>query len=97
MAAHRKTYDARLMTVLVQIGAGVSGAIALAALVVALWPNADTSILPSEGESVMQELQVEIATPYVPTTGLSDGVLSIEGQKPMPDLEIPGVTTPRPY
>ena len=41
MAAYRKTYDSWLMTVLVQIGAGVSGVVAVATLVVALWPSID--------------------------------------------------------
>ncbi|HKP53842.1 MAG TPA: hypothetical protein VJ183_14470 [Chloroflexia bacterium] len=74
MSKLNKNYEARIMTLLVRVAGGISGAMAVVALVMALLPKASGPVLPALGQSGAQEAQVQIATPYVP------GVKTLEGQ-----------------
>lgn len=97
MAAYSKASDSRLMTVLVQVSGGISGAIAIAAVAIAMWPKVDTPVLPSIEPTITQEMQVAVATPFAPANSLPDDFLVIEDQKPPPEYEIPSITSPNPY
>lgn len=94
MAAAHTTQDSHLMTLLVQFGASISGAMAVAVLAVGLWPKAGAPIPPSAAQQIdVQSAEVVVATPYVPEYG----VLEIEVQKPPAKREIPSNTAPNPY
>ena len=93
MSKLNKNYDARVMTLLVRVAGGISGAMAVIALVLALLPKASGPVLPARGQSGAQEAQVQIATPYVP------GVKALDGQaieRPA-RFELPSQLVPDPY
>lgn len=81
------------MTLLVQVAGGISGAMAVVALAVTLWPKVASPVLPSPEQPDAQEVRVQIATPYVP------GIETLDGQvqeRPL-KLEIPSQLAPNPY
>jgi hypothetical protein len=88
-----KNREYRLMTLLVQVAGGISGAMAVVALAVALLTKVASPVLPSPDQPDAQEVQVQIATPYVPGSGTLDGQVQ---EVPL-RLEIPPPLAPDAY
>jgi hypothetical protein len=88
-----KSWDSRVMTLLVQLASWASGAMAVAVLAVALWPKAVAPVLPSPDPSAIQGAQQKVTTPAEPEIE----ILDVPAPKPYRQLEKPPPQEPIAY